>query len=151
MMSVKTARLYEEYFFEDAYWTVSEGHQEQRTGDGPQQYLHEYDFMHQNETMDTFFVILIFSIKCRNCWQPLLDDRYLLFESAAHANGIVVYAHIIDGHIVAIQARNDSEQRLTLRKDTLPGIFVDYEVEGYLLAHLNVAFMAASSDILLKG
>ena len=100
--------------------------------------------------MDTFFIIPMFSIYCRNCRQPLPDEKNLLFKPAAHANGIVVDAHIIDGHMAVVQAQNDFEHRITLRKDTRPGIVIDYEVEGYLLAQRNVAFMAASNDALLE-
>lgn len=79
--------------------------------------------------------------------QHLPDDRDLLFEPVAYTNGIAVYTHIIDCHLAAIQAQNDSESPIILRRDTLLGTISGYEVDGYFLAYSDVAFMVASSDI----
>ena len=79
--------------------------------------------------------------------QDLPEDRDLLFEPIDHTDGIAVYAHIVDCNMAAIQARNDSESPITLRKDTLLGIVGEYEADGCFRAHPDMALLAATSNI----
>lgn len=76
----------------------------------------------------------------------LPDNRDLLFELTSHADGIVVYPHIVDCHVAAVQARNDSNSLVTLRKGTSLGTVVEYEVDGCFHAHPDIVLLAATSN-----
>ena len=79
--------------------------------------------------------------------QDLLDDRDLLFEPIDHADGIAVYAHIVDCNMAAVHVRNESESPITLRKDTLLGTVGVYEADSCFRAHPEMALLAATNDI----
>ena len=76
----------------------------------------------------------------------LPDDRDLLFEPTIYTNGLAVYAHIVDCNIAAVQARNDSDSPITLRKDMPLGTVVEYDVDGCFRAHPEVTPLAATSN-----
>ena len=77
--------------------------------------------------------------------QPELPpDRDLLFEPLEHVKGVAVYTHIVDCNMTAVQARNDTNTSVVLRKDTLLGTVVEYEVEGCYMADPDIAIFAAA-------
>ena len=81
----------------------------------------------------------------------LPDDRDLLFEPVDTSDGLAIHAHVVDCYMATVQARNDSELPVTLQKDTLLGTVVEYEVDGCLRAHPDIALLAATSNIPKKN
>ncbi len=77
----------------------------------------------------------------------LLKDWDLLFKSECQQRDSLIYAHIVDHTLSAVQVQNDTDMPLIILRKTCLSHVIEYEADECYLADLKDAELAASIKV----